>query len=159
MKAFIKKHLFTITALFIISLSAYLSKYWIQFTLIQGDSMLPTYRSYQLVLIDRHASDFTYGDVITFTSDTLNTTLVKRIVALPGDSVQIADGILYVNNQPSPIIPKTSNIAYSGIASSVITLSEDEYFVLGDNYAASKDSRYEEIGCVKRSAILGKIIN
>ena len=158
MRTFIKKHNKLYIALLIIFLSAYLSKYWIQFTLIQGDSMLPTYHNWQLVLIDKHTTSLEYGDVIVFTNDSLKATLVKRIVALPGDTVQIIDGIVYVNEQPSPFLSKDTRLSYSGIASSVLHLSNDEYFVLGDNYEVSKDSRYAEIGCIRLDNILGKII-
>lgn len=159
MKTSIHKHKLLYIALFIIFLSAYLSKYWIQFTLIQGDSMLPTYHNWQLVLIDKHTTNFDYGDVIVFTNDSLKATLVKRIVALPGDTVQIIDGIVYVNEQPCPFLSKDARLSYSGIASSALHLSNDEYFVLGDNYEVSKDSRYEEIGFIKRDVILGKILD
>ena len=120
--------------------------------------MLPTYHNWQLVLIDKHTTSFDYGDVIVFTNDNLKATLVKRIVALPGDMVQIIDGIVYVNEQPCPFIPKDTRLSYSGIASSALHLSNDEYFVLGDNYEVSKDSRYAEIGCIRLANILGKII-
>lgn len=159
MRTFIKKHNKLYIALFIIFLSAYLSKYWIQFTLIQGDSMLPTYHNWQLVLIDKHTTGFDCGDVIVFTNDNLKATLVKRIVALPGDTIQIVDGILYVNGNPSPLIDNSCKLSYSGIASSALHLANDEYFVLGDNYEVSKDSRYEEIGCIKQDVILGKLLD
>ena len=120
--------------------------------------MLPTYHNWQLVLIDKHTTSFDYGDVIVFTNDTLNTTLVKRIVALPGDTVHIIDGIVYVNEQPCPFLSEDARLSYSGIASSSLHLSNDEYFVLGDNYEVSKDSRYAEIGCIRLANILGKII-
>lgn len=158
MKTFTKKSNKIYVALIIIFLSAYISKYWIQFTLIQGDSMLPTYHNWQLVLIDKHTTSFGYGDVIVFTNDTLNTTLVKRIVALPGDTVQIINGIVYVNEQPCPFLSEDARLSYSGIASSSLHLSNNEYFVLGDNYEVSKDSRYAEIGCIRLANILGKII-
>ena len=120
----------------------YISSNWIQLALIQGDSMLPSYHNMQLVLIDKHSNDFTYNDVVIFTNDTLNATLVKRIIAIPNDTIQIVDGIVYVNNIPSPLLPKDHPLSYSGIASSPLHLSEDEYFVLGDNYEESTDSRF-----------------
>lgn len=159
MKALITKNKLLYIALFIIFLSAYLSKYWIQFTLIQGDSMLPAYHNWQLVLIDKHTAGFDYGDVIVFTNDNLNATLVKRIVALPGDTVQITDGIVYVNDKPCPFLSEDTKLSYSGIASTALHLSDDEYFVLGDNYEVSKDSRYAEVGCVKQDDILGKLFD
>ena len=121
--------------------------------------MLPSYHNWQLVFIDKHTKEYDYGDVIVFTNDTLSATLTKRIIALPGDTVQIQDGFVYVNQTPSSLIPQHTKLSYSGIAASPITLAADEYFVLGDNYEESKDSRFEEIGCVKQETILGKIFN
>jgi signal peptidase I len=120
--------------------------------------MLPTYHNWQLVFIDRHNTDFSYGDVVVFNSTMIKSTLIKRIVACPGDTVQIINGILYINEKPSPLISETTRLSYAGIASSKLTLADDEYFVLGDNYEASKDSRYEEIGLLHTTDILGKVI-
>lgn len=141
-----------------ILLTFLLSKYCIQFALIQGDSMLPTYHNWQLVIVNKLDTRYNYGDVIIFTNQNLHSTLVKRIVALPGDTILIQNGSLYVNNIPSSIQPANHKIIYSGIASAPITLSDDEFFVLGDNYNVSKDSRYSSIGCIKKSAIIGKVI-
>ena len=158
MKTHVKKNKYLFLCFLIIIFSAYVSKFWFQFTLIQGDSMLPTYHNWQLVLIDKHTTNFSYGDVIVFTNDTLHSTLVKRIFALPGDTVQIIDGFLYVNGQPSPLLPDNTNLTYPGIAASSIYLADDEYFVLGDNHEFSIDSRYPEVGIIKLDTILGKVI-
>ena len=156
-KYFIKRKIpFTITI--IVLVTWYISSNLVQFALIQGDSMLPTYHNMQLVLVDKHSNEFHYNDVIVFTNEKLNATLIKRIIAIPGDTVQIIDGIVYVNNIPSPFLTGDKIISYSGIASSPLHLSSDEYFVLGDNHEKSKDSRYPEIGCIKSDVILGRIL-
>lgn len=156
-KYFIKRKIpFTITI--IVLVTWYISSNLVQFALIQGDSMLPTYHNMQLVLVDKHSNEFHYNDVIVFTNEKLNATLIKRIIAIPGDTIQIIDGIVYVDNIPSPFLTGDKIISYSGIASSPLHLSSDEYFVLGDNYEKSKDSRYPEIGCIKHDTILGRII-
>lgn len=155
-KYFIKRKTpFTITI--IILVTWYISSNWLQFALIQGDSMLPTYHNMQLVLVDKYSNEFHYNDVIVFTNEKLKATMIKRIIAIPGDTVQIIDGIVYVNNIPSPFLTQDRLISYSGIASSPLHLSSDEYFVLGDNFEESKDSRYPEIGCIKSDVILGKV--
>jgi signal peptidase I len=156
---FAKKTNKLIIIFFIIFIAWYISTYWIQFALIQGDSMLPTYHNLQLVFIDKHTSNFDYNDVIIFRSYGLKATLIKRIVACPSDTVQILDGILYVNDKPSSLIAQETRLSYSGIASSKLVLNDNEYFVLGDNYEASKDSRYEEIGIINQSYIIGKVVN
>ncbi len=136
----------------------YISTNLYQVMLIQGDSMLPTYHSWQFTLLDKRIEDFYSGDVVAFTCDGAKGVLVKRIVAVPGDSVQIKDKILYVNGSPVEQELVTAELNYSGIAEQKIILSEEEYFLLGDNYEYSKDSRYEEIGCIRQEQILGKVI-
>lgn len=157
MKPFYKKKNF-ILLIIILIITFCISKYCIQFTLIQGDSMLPAYHSWQVVIVSKLDATYSYGDVVTFSSKTLHTTLVKRIVAMPGDTVQIINGILYVNQTPSPIQISHKQIDNPGIAATPIILADDEYFALGDNYDVSKDSRYPEIGCIKKSAVIGKVI-
>ena len=132
----------------------YLSTYWYQIALIQGDSMLPTYHNWQFVLLDKHTEEYDCGDVIAFRCDGVKGVLIKRIVAVPGDTVQITEGILYRNGDP---VNEMGYIAYGGIAEQPIVLGEDEYFLLGDNYQESHDSRYEDIGCVLKENIHGEV--
>ena len=148
-----------IIALLITALLAwYISTFWYQFILILGQSMQPSYYNWQIAILSKRSDNLKIGDVIAFKSDALDSVLIKRIVAAPGDILQIKDGILYTNGLPSTEILSDSYISFSGIAQEPIILSVDEYFVLGDNYEYSKDSRYEEIGCIKRSNIIGEIL-
>ena len=84
---------------------------------------------------------------------------IKRIIGLPGDKVEIIDGKVYINDKElkSDVYGITDYIDYPGIAEEPITLGDDEYFCLGDNRPVSQDSRYEEVGPVKRSIIVGKV--
>lgn len=148
------KHLL---ALIIIFLSCYyISVNWFQFQLIQGSSMKPSYKEWQLVILNKMPKSLGYGDVITFYSPSLDAILVKRIVACPGDTVQITDNILYVNGTPSNTT-LNSPIHYAGIVETPLTLATNEYFVLGDNYDESIDSRYPEVGCILDENILGTV--
>ncbi len=150
-----------IAIVIIIGLMAwFVSKYYIQFALIKGDSMSPSYCSGKLVLLDKNWDELESGDVIAFKCENVKGTLIKRIVATPGDTVQIKDGDVYVNgiNSRNILFDSNKQIEYSGIATERINLDEGEYFVMGDNYGESKDSRYSEIGCVKLEFIIGKVI-
>ena len=96
---------------------------------------------------------------------------VKRIVGLPGETIQIIDGVVYINGEPlendviysfglkdeagKPVEPE--KIYNAGLAEKPITLGYDEYFVLGDNRNNSEDSRFSNVGNVKYSAIIGRI--
>lgn len=146
--------------LLLTALSAYIvSTFYFQLMVIQGESMYPAYHNFQPVIVDKHTRDFLAGDVIAFQCETVGALLVKRIAAVPGDTVLIRDGILYVNGLPDAGTWAGGNISYAGIAENPVTLSEDEFFVLGDNHERSRDSRYEDIGCVKCSSIIGEVMH
>lgn len=81
---------------------------------------------------------------------------VKRIIGLPGETVQIKGETIYINGEPLEENYGKDPITYQGVASKPITLGADEYFVLGDNREVSKDSRYPEVGNVKKELIVGK---
>ncbi len=115
--------------------------------------MEPAYHNHQLLIIDKRAEEFTYGMVVAFWQESLEALLVKRIVALPGDRVQIVGQELYVND-----IAVCGGITYAGIAGEKIFLGPGEYFVLGDNLEVSRDSRYEDVGIVKEESIVGRIL-
>lgn len=151
-----RKHICIIV---ITAMAAYIiSSFYCQFMIIQGESMYPSYQNLQLVLLNKHTKDLQAGDVIAFRCDTAKALLVKRIAAVPGDTVLIRKGILYVNGRPNTGIWAKGNISYAGIAKYPVMLSDQEYFVLGDNITYSKDSRYKEIGCVKSDSVVGKVI-
>ena len=149
-----KSRLFIGGALFIFLLSWYVSVFWYQLMLLQGNSMEPAYHSGQLLLLDKHTKAYQAGDVIAIHKAHIKGLLVKRIAAVPGDIVYIHDGTIYINEEPQADFL----IEYAGIAERPILLGEDFYFVLGDNLQESKDSRYAEIGLIKQTEIMGKVI-
>lgn len=134
-----------------------ISKYYFQLMLIQGTSMEPAYHDLQMVWLDKRNDFYTYGDVIAFRCDSFDKILVKRVAALPGDSIHIVDGSLYVNGEVSTVYPKQGIFERAGIAAEVVLAKDKQYFVIGDNIRESKDSRYEEIGFVDASDIIGKV--
>ena len=127
---------------------------------IIGASMEPELYSGQEVLVNRLAYKLANpkaGDVIVFLPNGNQNThyYVKRVVACPGDTVQIRDGILYINGDA--VEDDTYDlIADAGIAENEIRLGDDEYFVMGDNCNSSEDSRSGNIGPVLRDHIEGE---
>lgn len=84
---------------------------------------------------------------------------VKRIIGMPGETVQIQDGNVYIDGRK--LVTDTyrlSEILDPGIAGEEIKLKEDEYFVLGDNRNLSTDSRSEYVGAIKKDDIDGKVV-
>lgn len=126
-----------------------------------GDSMNPELSNGNVVLVNRiiyDASSPKRGDVIVFKpngNENLHS-YIKRIIALPGETVQIKDQDIFVNGEKIKEKYKVTKISNPGLAEEEIQLAEDEFFVLGDNRDSSEDSRMADIGNVKRSEIEGK---
>lgn len=119
--------------------------------------MEPAYHHLQLVALNKCEKNYQHGDVIAFYCDGLTSTLVKRVVAVPGDTAQIVDGTLMINGQTSQVYSETGVISYSGLLENPVTLDSGQYLVLGDNLPESKDSRYQEVGIVSKEKIWGKV--
>ena len=127
-----------------------------------GESMESALYNGQSVLVDRALSKIVSlkrGDIIVFLPNGNKNShyYVKRIVGMPGDTLQIADGALMVNG----IIVEDDGQDFdkmedAGIAANPIKLQSGEYFVLGDNRNSSEDSRSANIGVVRQSMIVGK---
>ncbi|MBE5881258.1 MAG: signal peptidase I [Lachnospiraceae bacterium] len=130
-------------------------------TSVIGVSMEPVLYNGQEILVNR----FIYriiapkaGDVVVFLPNGNENThyYVKRVVATSGDTVQIKNGLLYVNG----ILYKDveyDKIEDAGIAENPVTLGNNEFFALGDNINNSEDSRSGNIGAVSRDNIIGKV--
>ena len=82
---------------------------------------------------------------------------IKRIIGLPGETVQIVDGNVYIDGEEMKDHIYVSEISYAGIAEEPVELGEEEYFVIGDNAGASDDSRTASIGNVSLDDIYGKV--
>jgi signal peptidase I len=128
-------------------------------TNVVGVSMEPTLGNSQRILIDRFIYTLTLpkvGDVVVFLPNGNENThyYVKRVVAVPGDTVQIVNGVLYVNEEPSQEI--TTKMVDPGIADNALVLAVGEYFCIGDNPNNSEDSRSANIGPVKEKDMIGK---
>lgn len=126
-----------------------------------GDSMRPAVLDGDIVLVNRmiyDASKPKRGDIIVFKPNGNENarSYIKRIIGLPGETVQIKDGEIYIDGEKLEEKYETTAIEDAGTASEEITLDGDEYFVLGDNRRNSGDSRMADIGNVKRSEIEGK---
>ncbi|HPH78570.1 MAG TPA: signal peptidase I [bacterium] len=117
---------------------------------IDGDSMKPAVKNGEILIVNKWTKDFQRGDVIVYNDLEKNSVAVKRIIGLPGESVEIRDGSVWINNQ----ILKEDYIGVATSGSVKTKLGNDEYFVLGDNRADSRDSR--EIGAINRNQIIGE---
>ncbi len=126
-----------------------------------GPSMSPTLESGEKVLVNRFVYklfDPKQNDLIVFqpNGNEKSHYYVKRVIALPGDTVQIKDGKVYVNGELLAESVETEKIENAMMAENEIVVGEDEYFVLGDDRNNSEDSRYASIGNVKKDHITGE---
>jgi signal peptidase I len=128
------------------------------FSEVRGGSMMPGIQDRDRILVDHVSYLFApveRGDVVVLRYP-MNPSLdyVKRVVGLPGDRVQIFDGLVWVNGDllPEPYVDPDANDPYSFVDT---TVEEDCYFVLGDNRIRSSDSR--EFGQVPHEYLRGKV--
>lgn len=136
--------------------------YVAQTTYMTGESMKPTLKNKQLVVVHKISYQFSDPkrfDVIVFENNKNNNShfYIKRIIGLPGETVQIVDGEVYINGEKLSGVPFKESIVTAGLAAEPMELGENEYFVMGDNANNSEDSRSANIGNVVRENIIGKI--
>ena len=126
---------------------------------IAGHSMTPLLQSEDIVLMDRLSYDFGKPDrfdVVVFEREDRKMK-VKRVIGLPGETVQIKGGQIYINDEWIEQPEGATSISLAGIAENPVKLGEDEYFLLGDNRDSSEDSRFSNVGNVSGKQIQGKV--
>jgi len=134
-----------------------------QRTVVDGNSMNPTLQNGDNLIVSKityKVKDPERFDIIVFPfRESKDTNYIKRIIGLPGETVQIDyNGNIFINQKKLEENYGAEKIKYPGIAEEPIKLGEDEYFVLGDNRNDSKDSRFKDVGNIKRSSIIGKAV-
>ena len=149
--------------LVVLLLTSLVIRYIGQRTMVEGISMEPTLYDGDDLILDKvtyRCSDPKRFYIVVFPFKYKEkTNYIKRIIGLPGETVQIDEyGCIYINGE---ILPESygKEIISSdriGLAYEPIVLGEDEYFVMGDNRNHSTDSRTEVVGNVKRSEIIGR---
>lgn len=132
-----------------------------QRTSVSGSSMEPTLSNNDQLILDKISYRFSEPqrfDIIVFPFQYAEKTFyVKRIIGLPGETVQIdLQGNIYINGQILNEDYGKETINFAGLAVEPITLGDDEYFVMGDNRNNCSDSRDPSVGNIRRSNIIGK---
>ena len=130
-------------------------------TNVVGQAMAENLNNGDSVLMNRFVyimSNPKAGDVVVFqpNGNEKSHYYIRRVVGVPGDKVQIKEGAVYINGELFDEVVKVASIEEPGVAIEEIKLGENEYFVLGDNRNNSEDSRYANIGNIKKDYIVGK---
>ena len=118
---------------------------------VDGDSMKNTLKNGDILLLYKLSSIDRF-DIIVLDEEKDNEKIIKRVIGLPGETVAIKKGKIYINDK---VID--DEYAYGQTSDyNKVTLRDDEYFILGDNRLISKDSRY--FGPIKDNEVKGKIV-
>lgn len=145
----------------IVAVSYFIITYVGQRTEVSGSSMETTLSDGNNLIVDKISYRFREPrryEIIVFPYQyEEDTYYIKRIIGLPGETVQVSDGQVYINGALlEDEVYGNEPMIYAGIAGDPITLAEDEYFVLGDNRNHSADSREESVGVLKRKDLMGR---
>ncbi len=133
-----------------------------QRTRVSGESMLPSLHNEDNLIVDKISYRFRdpkrYEIIVFPYKYQEDTYYIKRIIGLPGETVQVKDGAVYINGE---LLGEAYGIEpieddKKGIAAEPITLGEDEYFVMGDNRNHSSDSRDPSVGILNRDDLIGR---
>ena len=131
-----------------------------QRTHVNGDSMNVTLQDGDNLIVDKLSYRFKDPerfDIIVFPYQYQEKTYyIKRIIGMPGETLQVIDGMVYIDGEMLDESYGKEVMDYAGIASEPVELGQDEYFVLGDNRNNSSDSRDPSVGNIKEDQIIGK---
>lgn len=131
-----------------------------QRTQVSGSSMETTLSDGDQLIVDKISYRFRdpnrYEIVVFPYQYEENTYYIKRIIGLPGETVQIVDGYVYIDGQQLDEHYGNEVMLDPGIAEEPVTLGDDEYFVLGDNRNNSQDSRAANVGVIHGKDLLGR---
>ena len=141
---------------FAVALAFIVSYTFFAVSLQQGFSMAPHINNGNVVIVNRLYKNFLpleREDVIVFYLSGQES--IRRICGLPGETVSISKGNLYINDVLIDSFDLKNSLT-SNIDQNV-RLGDDEYYVLGDNLDSSNDSRFPDVGNIKRANIKGKV--
>ncbi len=144
----------------IIAFTWYVVNFVGQRTEVSGSSMETTLSDKDQLIVDKMTYRFRDPkryDIVVFPYQYQdNTYYIKRIIGLPGETVQILSGMVYIDGMRLDEHYGNEVMENPGIAEEPLTLGEDEYFVLGDNRNNSSDSRASDVGLIHRKDLIGR---
>ncbi len=159
LSAFLEYAVYLFILVFVLFLAP---KYLVEKVLVDGTSMERSLYDGQQVLIEKVSRSFNGPDrfdIVVFTKNhgTYTKTYIKRVIGLPGETVQIIGNRIFINGEELKEDFGKDPMESGGIAAEPIELGEGEYFVLGDNRKVSVDSRSGSVGAVDISELDGVV--
>lgn len=145
----------------VIFLAYFIVYYCVEKTDVIGSSMDTTLATNEPIIINKFAyrvSEPKRFDVIVFKQSGREHSFynIKRIIGLPGETIFMKDGDIYINGEVVEDIVTVEPMINYGLAGEEVLLEDNEYFVLGDNRNNSEDSRFASIGNITKDEIIGK---
>lgn len=127
---------------------------------VSGSSMVPTLQNGDWLAVTSITRVLHHGDIVVVTKPwERNIPIIKRVIALPGDTLDIdfENGIVYLNGEiiDEPYISEKTSLEYN--AKLPMKIPDGYVFVMGDNRNNSMDSRFSVIGCIDEDYILGVV--
>lgn len=152
------------TFLLVILIGLFITLFVVQRNTVSGPSMEPTLHDKDQIIVEKISKYFSInrGDIVTINEKNAehpDNLLIKRIIGLPGEKIELKDGKVFVDEQVLQEDYLTQGVVTHADPirnEQVVTLGKNEYYVLGDNRPVSKDSR--RIGTVHKNQIIGKLL-
>lgn len=145
-----------IPALIALAIVLLINQFLFQLVTVPTGSMIATIMPKDKLFVNRlyNTDNAKRGDVVVFKSEELNEKLVKRLIGLPGDTVEIkSSGEVYINGEK---LDEPYAAPNSGCANQIFEVPEDCYFFLGDNRQNSYDARKWENPYINKKYVIGK---
>ena len=152
------------TFLLVVLIGLFITLFIMQRNTVSGPSMEPTLHDKDQIIVEKISKYFgiNRGDIITINEKNAghpDNLLIKRVIGLPGEKIELKDGKVFINDQVLQEDYLAQDVETQPDPTQnehVVTLGENEYYVLGDNRLVSKDSR--RIGPVHKDQIIGKLL-
>lgn len=160
-KMFIRTAIWVVQIALVIGLAYFIVNYTIEKTRMPDESMEPVLSKNDTIIFSKSAYWFSEPeryDVIVFSQSSTERGYynIKRVIGLPGETVLINGGQVYINGELLEMDADMEEMLSAGLADRELLLEDNEYFVLGDARNNSEDSRFADVGTVVKSDIIGK---
>ncbi|MFZ5351740.1 MAG: signal peptidase I [Bacillota bacterium] len=129
-----------------------------QMAIVNQISMEPTLQEGQMLVISKMnyiVGTPDRGDIVVFKDVSQNKLLIKRVIGLPGETVEIKNGKVYINDE---VLEDYTELETNSYGQNIWQVPQGKYFVMGDNRPHSRDSRADTVGFVEKGEVVGQAV-